>query len=563
MESKMFSNRAIIILIIIFNVIVYFNGLNNEFIWDGNELIKDNQYIKDIENLPKLLAMEDAVPNSINTGFFRPLISVTFMLDYQIFKGEPYGYRITNIAFHTASAIVLFLLVLLMTEKRLLAIIAAAIFSAQAVHAEAVTVLIGRNNVICAFFILLSLYYYVKNSKQGKTSHFIYSMIFLFLGAASKEFAFLLPALFILYDYTFGAASPIKKNIGKYAISFFVLFIFMVYKSFVVPLSGSVGFSVDTLYQRIISTFPIMVKYIVAQIVPYNFYHYYDAPMNESFFEFGVIASFLFLLALISVVFWYRKKEKILFFSLGTYFILLAPVANIFTLPNLPIAMMADRWLYPASAAFAIFLARLIILIFKGKEKYALVATTLFVVLLSSYLVRRNHIYRTNLSALQKMAEMTPGSSVIRNALGLEQLKNGNQLEAGRQYRLAIEANPQFYQPYTNLGNLYILQKRYVEAIELLKTADRLRPNFAFTLSSLGYCYQLMGNIPESNRYYEQATSLNVGLYAYSALTKNYLAENRISDALKLLERAYSLRLSKTERADLLQNIVKLKQMLR
>ena len=197
------SNLAIVVALILFNLIIYFNGIRNDFVWDDVYLVKDNYKIREISNIKELLTMEDKPPIFSGRGYFRPFINLTYLLDYQIYKDKAYGFRLTNIIFHILSSIALFMLILLITENRPLSVAAAAIFSAQAVHVEAVTLISGRNNVICTFFILLTLYYYVKSVKQQKSSFFIYSMIFLFIGAASKEFAFMVPFIFILYDYSF------------------------------------------------------------------------------------------------------------------------------------------------------------------------------------------------------------------------------------------------------------------------------------------------------------------------------------------------------------------------
>lgn len=560
MERKTVSNRIIIIVIILFNIFIYFNGMKNGFIWDGNDLIKDNLFIRDISNIKTLLVKEDSQSGSLNTGFFRPFVSLTFLLDYQIFEGEAYGYRITNIVFHTACAIILFFIVFIITDDKLLSFMAAVIFSAQAVHAEAVTILLGRNNVICAFFILVSLYYYIKNNKQGKSSYMVYSMIALFLGATSKEFAFVTPFIFMLYDYSFDTDFAIRRYAKKYVTAIAVLAVFMIYKSFVIKLGASFGFSLDTLYQRIISTFPIMAKYIISQLIPYNVYYYYDLPMNKSFFEISVILSFLFLAALIFLVFKYRKKEKLLFFSLSTYFILLLPVSNIVTLPNLNNAMMADRWLYPASAAFAVFLVNLIALVLKNKKTYLAVTVTALAIFLSVFLMQRNRIYKDNLSAKKNTARVTPKSSIIRNALGLELVRNGKVKEAEEQYKLAIKYNPSYYLPYSNLGMLYIMQKDYQRALDSLSNAYKLRPQSANAAANLGLCNRYLGNFSESNKFYEKAISLNAGLYAYYGLAENYYIQKRYTDSLNVLQKALKQPISELERKDVMQKIKMVQQ---
>ena len=111
------TNLIIISALILVNFIIYFNGIKNEFVWDDDFLVKNNHYITDTCNIKNLLTKEDAVPNFPGTGYYRSLVNLTYMFDYQIFKDEAYGYRLTNIVFHLLCSIVLFFLVMLITRK--------------------------------------------------------------------------------------------------------------------------------------------------------------------------------------------------------------------------------------------------------------------------------------------------------------------------------------------------------------------------------------------------------------------------------------------------------------
>ena len=139
MRLQRHTNIIIVTILVLFNLIVYFNAIKNEFVWDDQNIVVDNYNIRDAANIKKLLTMEDKQESIAEVGYYRPLINLTYLLDYQLFGLNPSGFRSTNIAFNIASVITLFFLVLLITGNRLLSFVAALIFSAQAVHVEAVT----------------------------------------------------------------------------------------------------------------------------------------------------------------------------------------------------------------------------------------------------------------------------------------------------------------------------------------------------------------------------------------------------------------------------------------
>jgi tetratricopeptide (TPR) repeat protein len=509
MDLKEKGSSFIVLTLILINLIIYFNGIKNEFVWDDSYIVRDNYLIRDVSNVKKLLTAEDKPAVFSGRGYFRPFINLTFMADYQIFKGGAYGYRLTNIAFHILCSVMLFLLVMLITSNRLLSFTAALIFSAQAVHVEAVTFISGRNNVVCAFFMLVSLYYYIKNDKESRFPYLILSMLFLFIGAMSKEFAFVLPLIFILYDYTFGDDFSVRKHILKYAASFSVLMLFMVYRALFIPMTGAFRINYPTLYLRVINTSRVFINYIRCQIIPLDLSIYFNLPIKNSIFAPEVLLSFLMLAGLVLLVICFRKKDRVLFFSFFAYLILLLPISNIVEIPG---AMMADRWIYPASLAFALFLARLIFLAFKEKERLITLAVIVFVLSLSFF------------------------------TLGTEYRNRGLIDEAEMQYLLAIKYKPDYNLPYNNLGVLYGLRKDHNKALGYFKKAYELNPTYALTPFNMAVTYDDIGALDESNKYYEIAISLNPEDFnSYYNLASNYYRQKKYEESLEVLKRALDI----------------------
>ncbi|MFC1855244.1 tetratricopeptide repeat protein [Thermodesulfobacteriota bacterium] len=529
--------------LVIFNLIIFSNSIKNEFVWDDIVLIENNNLIKNTKNLKTLLTKEDASPFSAGTGYYRPLINLTYMLDYQLHGGKPSGYRLTNIAFHILCAIMLFFLALLITKDRTLSLIAALIFSAQAVHVEAVTFISGRNNVVCALFSLISLYYYIKNATENKHYHFNLSLLFLFLAAASKEFAFMLPLIFILYDYSFKPDFSFKKNLKKYVGLFTPVICFLILKAILVPFGNSANLHTPTLFRRLITTLPIMVKYMASQIAPCRLGIYTDMPLIESFFNIKVIGSLVFLILIIALAIKYRKKERLIFFALISYFILLIPVFNIIRIPN---AMMADRWLYPASALFAILIARVLSLVCKKNRTIIFIVALLFVSSLSYATIKRNHVFKNNLQLFEDAIKKNPNSAQIENNLGMVYKLAGDLDEAEKHYLLAIENNPNYFIPYSNLGSLYGSKKDNEKALEYFNKAFELEPNDAILANNVAISFMLLGNADASIKYFEIATTLHPELYqSYFYMAEIFYLEERYDEAVDAINTL--LKLSENE----------------
>ncbi len=126
-ETKEVSKRKIhwwqhavlLLLIVIISFGVYANSLKGEFIWDDTHLIKNNTYVKDWGNLLANLTNDFFLfsQEEGKIGYYRPVITLSYMLDYSLWRIKPFGYHLTNIIFHALNCIVIYLLVLLLSEN--------------------------------------------------------------------------------------------------------------------------------------------------------------------------------------------------------------------------------------------------------------------------------------------------------------------------------------------------------------------------------------------------------------------------------------------------------------
>lgn len=549
----------VIVVLVLLNLLIYVNSINNEFLWD-DVIVQNNIKIRDTKYLKDLLLMEDSVPNVPGTGFFRPFVNITYLIDYQIHQGKPYGFRITNIMFHILCSVALFFLIMLIAKDKLLAFVAAAIFSVQAVHVEAVSLVVHRNNVICTLFIILSLYFYIKNKESAKVSHLIYSMICLFLGAASKEFAFVVPVIFILYDLSFDENFSLKKQAGKYIAAFSTIFIFLLYKSLALTQGSNISFGLPTLYKRVINTFSVMVEYIVSMIIPYNLTIHYDRPMKESFFDISILGSVLILLGLVFIVFKYRKREKVIFFSLFAHFILLVPVSNIIETKG---AFMADRWLYPASAFFSLFLARIILLSFKKNKALVAVFTIVFTILLSFFAIQRNADCKNELTFFAQAVESNPKDALSRSNLAHAYQRRKRLQEAEGQYLLGLQYAPEHqnnYITYNNLGALYVLMKEPERAKKAYRESLSLNSNYAPAAHNFANLLKDYGDLEKSIKYYKIAISINPEYHsAYYNLGLVCIKLKRYDEAEKAMKKALTLSPGARQSKEIMQTLEGLK----
>jgi tetratricopeptide (TPR) repeat protein len=139
-------------------------------------------------------------------GNWHPLTWLSHALDYQLFHLDPVGHHYTNLLFHAANAVLIFLLLRRATGSLYPSLIVAALFALHPVNVESVTWAAERKNVLSTFFFLLALCAYdryARSSGHSRYRAYLYltvSVCFV-LGLLAKPQVVTLPFVLFLWDY--------------------------------------------------------------------------------------------------------------------------------------------------------------------------------------------------------------------------------------------------------------------------------------------------------------------------------------------------------------------------
>lgn len=173
-------------------------------------------------------------------GFFRPLLSVLFFVEYTLWGDWPVPYRMFSLLLHVLTALLVALLCFLLTDQPFISLSAGLFFLVHPTVSSAITILSCRGEVIATFFILLSLFLtYVYLHKK-----FSYPILLLIccsslLSISGKELGFtvfiILPVFFFLLP---GGQRSIKKALYLVG-SLMIVFVFEVSVRF--ALFGNLG----------------------------------------------------------------------------------------------------------------------------------------------------------------------------------------------------------------------------------------------------------------------------------------------------------------------------------
>src|SRR6266404_2978560 len=95
-------------ILVLFGFAVHFPSLQGQLIWDDQYLARDNPFIKSpvliLESFRHYLFLDSF------SAHYRPVQNISYIFDYLVWNADPYGFHLSNVLWHIASGILLYLL---------------------------------------------------------------------------------------------------------------------------------------------------------------------------------------------------------------------------------------------------------------------------------------------------------------------------------------------------------------------------------------------------------------------------------------------------------------------
>ncbi|HRE41442.1 MAG TPA: tetratricopeptide repeat protein [Ignavibacteria bacterium] len=488
---------------------VYFNSLENQFVFDDESVVQTNLSLTSLSNIPKYFTGEDGFHKVIGK-YYRPIVSTSYNIDYAIWGLNPFGFHLTNILIHLISTLILFRLLQLLFSNyknvNLVVLLGTLLFAVHPIHTEAVSWISGRTDSFVTIFFFASFLYYIKftgypNSEPDKKSNLYFSLLFFAFGLITKEMIITLPVILILFDYTFRQKTfgELKSDFKIYLYYFIIIGLYLLVRYFAlkdIPDRESymyfIGDNFVTIFSTMVKTIPVYFKLL---FYPHPLLYHYNGylPDSYSFFEFNVIFSVIFIAGLIYFAFRFRKEFPAVSFCILFFFISLLPVMNIIPTMN----FMAERFLYLTSIVISILVCFFIVKFINEKNQKIIISVILIITLIFGFMTfQRNKEWKDN-DTLYMTADGKDGSVLLVNT-GNIFANNQEYDEAEKRYRRAIQIREQSVLAHHNLGLIFLIKENYDSAEIMIKKGiliDSLAPDGYFQLANI---YRMQNRIPEA-----------------------------------------------------------------
>lgn len=178
---------------------VFTPALTGGWIYDDHLLIPENPYVHSFQWWPRWFLSdfwdigEEFARLGWRIAYWRPTITATYALDWQIGGGTPLIFHVTNLVWHAIVAGLAFVVLRRWIDSTWPAVVAAVLFAIHPTKAESVAWIAGRTDVICAAAVLLASEG-IARRLRGARWGLLLELAGTLLAYTSKEQAIVLPA---------------------------------------------------------------------------------------------------------------------------------------------------------------------------------------------------------------------------------------------------------------------------------------------------------------------------------------------------------------------------------
>jgi Flp pilus assembly protein TadD len=542
--------KFIPLVVVAAGLLAYHNSFTGPFIFDDAMSIQENATIRHLWPIWQTLSPPHTGGATVEG---RPLINLSFAINYALGGYHVWGYHALNLTIHILAALTLFGIVRrTLRQPRFngrfdttadeLALAVAVLWVVHPLQTESVTYIVQRAESLMGLFYLLTLYCFIRAVESPRPREW-YGLCVgaCVLGMASKEVMASAPLLVMLYDRTFvsGSFREAWRRRWKLYVMLAGTWMLLGYLMF---FTGSYSNAVANARLQAVSRWPylltepgVVTHYLRLTVWPDSLcLDYYGWPMAQTWTS--ILPPALVMAILLGATVWAWRTNSAWGVVGAWFFLILAPTSSFIPTDS---PAYEHRMYLP--------LAAVIVAGVMGIHEWAGRRTLLVVMALAVGLgvltVRRNEDYRSNMTIWSDTVAKWPQNARAHNRLGAELGLAGRVSEAIAHCEEAVRLKPDYADARFNLANALSQAGRTEEAIGQYELALRLDPGRAWAHFNLAVGLAGAGRASEAIEQYEQAIRLKSDYAdAHNNLGVILTKSGKVPEAITHYEQALRIR---------------------
>jgi len=431
----------------------------------------------------------DAFGSKTGIFYYRPVLSLSLLTDAYLSGGAPWLFHLSNILLHILACCLFLGMLRQLGFKNGPAWFMALAFGIHPALVQAVAWIPGRNDILLAIFLLLTVIGLYRYFRDGRFLWLLLGMGSYLLALFTKETAGLFMVMLTLSALMVGKQAGNKKMLSSGFAALSVSAFWLAARYFAA--SGRVGNDMP-ITENVRFALRGLISYAGKTILPFGL------SIVPDYRDVNILIGLTAMAAMI-IIFVRRKpaNPKIFFLGLSAYFLFLIPAV-------LNETFLEHRLYLPLLGLLSAIMALGLPTDSPGKNKAYLFQASLVAVVFIFLNVRHALAFRDEGSAWMATIKTSPNSWIANNAMALLAIDKGNAIEAERFYNKALALNPGNPKVTANLGLLYLKMGRPERAASAFRSILKADPKYPGANYNLGQALDGLKRYDEAGECYRE-----------------------------------------------------------
>jgi tetratricopeptide (TPR) repeat protein len=466
---------------------------------DAMQIVEEAPFLRDLSNAPAVFARGLFIQSGAR-GYYRPIVTLSFMLDSQWAGPQPFAFHLTNVLLHVFTTVLLFRMARRLGFAADVAAIAAALLVVHPSVTEAASWIPARGDDLLGLWFAASMLLLLRFRDTRAPGVLAAHLALVVVAFFTKENAVLLPIAFAAYGLLVDDDRQWIRDrrlwIGwTAAFALWVVPWRLVMAEYVRREPG---------LEAALQHLPTLILCLSQALDPFH-----PAALATAA-DTSFVPGLLGLLAFAGAAVWTRgRKRRLLLWGLGTFLLLL--------LPSLPVSgfLILEHRLY--APWLGLFVAVLAMAQTLAEWRDGLGRRILYgggaalVVLLGVLSFHYASAFRSDETFTAQAARASPNSSLARQSRGTVLQRNGRLDEAEVEYEAALRANPKQLRTHLNLGAIRHERGDLESAERLFRAELALNPEDDLATYDLAVVLMRRGRAAESEKWLLETNRINPG----------------------------------------------------
>jgi protein O-mannosyl-transferase len=451
-----------------------------------------------------------SIPSVTNARFYRPFLSLWFLLNKTVFGLNPHWFHVTSVLAHLLATALAFFIARSLLQDTSAALLAAVIFGVHPLQAEAVSWISAVNDPLAAVFCFSSFLAYRKAAKSSEPRLWpAVSVLFFFCALLTKEVSIFLAAL-LWVEFTFDARNwgALRRYVFSrvwfgYLVS---IIVWVAIRYSILPEVAGATHPV-TRISALLTSPKILLFQLWRVLLPVGLSPHYDfAALGSGELAKAILPLCGVLLLFVAAVFAARKVPT-LWVAYAWLIFPLLPSLNLRWLNEDD--FVHDRYMYMSMLGVGLIIGTAFAALKRRWPEQRLIPGLAFALVIALAFA----------SAIQ--------SQIWANDVAL--------------FARGVQIAPQNEWAQLNYGSALTARNKFPEAAPHFVKSYELKPGWK-AADYAGFAFQNSGDTQQAEHWYTLALQQNASLAdAWFALGQIRLAQQRPSDAVPLFQKAVEL----------------------